>query len=317
MIVGVFGMTGTGKTTLLKRFVERAHRAIIIDPLGKLGHLGVCIPTAREFKTYWRRQYHKSWKIVLQPGKIAPKAAPREALAPFLRTAREAAVGSPPFWVFVDEVDKFGTAFSTDPEIRALADYGRNFGVSLAFVARRPACVDKTLTAQADTLYLFKAKEPRDLDYFRDVVGAGVAARLPGLAPFQALRCTGVGADPVLVDVRGAGAQAASASESLSEVALSAPQRQGVVPEASASPGGPQGDSGTQTPSVELRGDECVIVGLGELAARFGFSDTRKFRKLMLESGRLPSRRLTERRYQVRKADIVQEKLSLFRSRRE
>lgn len=305
MIVGVFGMTGTGKTTLLKRFVERADRAIIVDPLGKLGHLGVCIPTPREFKTYWRRQYHKTWKIVLQPGKIAPTAAPREALAPFLRTARQAAVGSPPFWVFVDEVDKFGTAFSTDPEIRALADYGRNFGVSLAFVARRPACVDKTLTAQADTLYLFKAKEPRDLDYFRDVVGAGVAARLPRLEPFQALRCTGVGADPVLVDVRGPGADDVSPPRSVPEAALRAPQCEGADPEASGSPPGAQSDSSTHKASVELRGDECVVVGLGELAARFGYADTRKFRKLMLESGRLASKRLTSRRYQVRKVDIL------------
>lgn len=308
MIVGVFGMTGTGKTTLLKRFVERAERAIIVDPLGKLGHLGICIPTPREFKAYWRRQYHKTWKIVLQPGKIAPRSAPREALAPFLRTAREAAIGSPPFWVFVDEVDKFGTAFSTDPEIRALADYGRNFGVSLAFVARRPACVDKTLTAQADTLYLFRAKEPRDLDYFRDVVGAGVAARLRSLAPFQALRCTGVGADPVLVDVRGAGTDDVSPPRSVAQDVLRAPQREGVGPEPSGAQGGPPSDSGTQTPSAELRGDECVIIGLGELAVRFGYADTRKFRKLMLESGRLPSRRLTSRRYEVRRVDIPEEK---------
>lgn len=308
MIVGVFGMTGTGKTTLLKRLVERADRALIVDPLGKLGHLGVCIRTQREFKTYWRRQYNASWKIVLQPGKIAPKAAPREALAPFLAIAREAAVGSPPFWVFVDEVDKFGSAFSTDPEIRALADYGRNFGISLAFVARRPACVDKTLTAQADTLYLFKAKEPRDLGYFRDVLGADVAERLPWLLPFQALRCTGVGADPVLFEVRGPGGQGPDVALALPQDATREPQREADALHPSEPPSGPESDSSMYKPSVELRGDECVIVGLGELAARFGYADTRKFRKLMLESGRLPSTRLTSRRYEVRKVDLPEEK---------
>lgn len=308
MIVGVFGMTGTGKTTLLKRLVERADRALIVDPLGKLGHLGVCIRTQREFKTYWRRQYHESWKIVLQPGKIAPKAAPREALAPFLGIAREAAVGSPPFWVFVDEVDKFGSAFSTDPEIRALADYGRNFGVSLAFVARRPACVDRTLTAQADTLYIFRTKEAVDLAYFRDVVGSAVALRLPGLAQFQALRCTGVGDDPALVDVGGAQDRAVSAPAQGPQDALRAPQSERVVSQASGGRPGPQSDSSTQTASVELKGEDCVVVGLGELAARFGYADTRKFRKLMLESGRLPSTRLTSRRYEVRKVDLPEEK---------
>lgn len=304
MIVGIFGMTGTGKTTLLKRFVERADRAIIVDPLGKLGYLGVCVSTVSEFKAYWRRQYNDHWKLILQPGKIAPRAAPREALAPFLRIAREAAIGSPPFWVFVDEVDKFGTAFSTDPEIRALADYGRNFGVSLAFVARRPACVDRTLTAQADTLYIFRTKEAVDLAYFRDVVGSAVALRLPGLGPFQALRCTGVGDDPVLVDVRGDNDRAVSASVARSEDRLRAPQPKPVDLEASASPPGSLVDSRTQTASVELKGEDCVVVGLGELAERFGYADTRKFRKLMLETGRLTARRLTSRRWEVRKVDL-------------
>ena len=294
MIVGIFGETGSGKSTLLKRLAasKQIRRAIIIDPLGKLGHLGVCVKSIAEFKRYWRKQAARDFRIIIQPGVLQPNTSPREVLAPFLHIALKAAQqGARPFWIIIDEVDRFG---KIDSEIRAVADYGRNFGVSLVFVLRRPACVDRTLTAQADTLYHLRATEEVDLDYFTHVVGKQTAARLPALANFEAIRWTGAGKDVELVMFAPTGA---SQSHGTPGAAPEAVPSSAIAAERAPAPEGPPGEA-------ELRPADCVIMGLKDLAGRFGFGCPQKFRKAILDSGRIAHRRLTKRAFMVRKSDL-------------
>lgn len=303
MIVGILGMTRQGKTTLTKRLIREPDRAIVVDPLGKLGHMGVAVRSVDEFKAYWRRNYGRRWKIVLQPGKIAPDVEPRQALAPFLRIARNVALGGEGFWVFVDEVDKFGNAFSADREIRAIADYGGNFGVSLAFNARRPACIDKTLCAQADTLYVFRTKEPRDVAYFRDVIGGELADKLPELKQFHALRCTGRGHDAVVIDVRdGGGSGGPERPPEGPDSPGEGGGGGGGILDASDSPAGGDADAPPANPFA----GPTVVLTLKELAARFAYASPTKFRVALIDSGRLPVRRHGLRRFEVPLSSLPQ-----------
>ena len=68
-------------------------------------------------------------------------------------------------------------------EIEALIRYGRHRDVELLGISRRPAEVNRDLTANANEVYIFRTHEPRDIKYFRDVIGS-VADTLPNLPAF-------------------------------------------------------------------------------------------------------------------------------------
>ncbi|KKL55885.1 hypothetical protein LCGC14_2250930 [marine sediment metagenome] len=316
MIVGIFGKTGMGKSTALKELIRRAPRVVVLDPLGKLGHLGVCVESLDEFKGYWRAQFTGGWKIILQPARLADtpevvalkaarKPGPvilRAQFAPYLELAGDVAKrGCPPFLVAVDEVDAFGSAFAADPAVRGVADYGRNFGISLAFAARRPACVDRTLTSQCSTLYVFRITEPRDLEYFGDVIGRQAAAKLPSLARFHALCWRGSGTEATIVSVMPQGAESTAAEISPgSAIApdVEKPRLQDPNPPIEENTATPP----TQTGPVDL--SECVILTLSEAATCFKFSRPHDFKVALLDSGELWHRRLARSRWAFRKADL-------------
>lgn len=302
MIIGIFGRTGTGKTTLLKRIARQADRAIIVDPNNKLGHLGVCVRSVAEFKGYWRRQFDERWRIVLQPSKIDPDKRPRDVLAPFVMLAFSVARGGcPQFWVIVDEVDTFGSAGSPDNNLRAVVDRGRNFGISFAFAARRPACVDRTLTSQCSTVYLFQAQEKVDIVYFREVCGDEVASRLPNLSPFFAVRKAGKEIELVAISPEGVEAAPAKPHSAPETAEQGAPRP--VVGGQCAHSAIPAGAQNADPMPAMPEGPKMVLT-LAELAAAFGYADPHKFRLAVLDTGRVWHRRISRSRIEVLASDI-------------
>lgn len=308
MIIGIFGKTGTGKTVLLKRVIAQGHRVLVVDPLGKLGHLGVVPADMAEFKGYWRQQYNARWRIVLQPERLPPPPAPtddtlRNRLDPYLAVARGAVKGSDLVWLVIDEVDTFG---AIDREIRAVADYGRNSGLSLAFAARRPAVVDKTLTSQCSALYVFCTTGVRDLEYFRQVVGPQAAARLPGLRTHEALHWKGDEATASIVTVAPAdgGSHHNKPSPTGGDRGGPSPVRKGGAPDPKEARA--EGAPGPGTSPGRLVPSDCVVLTLGQLAVAYGYAptSTARFRRLMIDSGRLRAERVARGRYLVRRADL-------------
>lgn len=266
-IRGIFGRKGTGKSTLLAGMVRSEERVILVDPMGEHGELGVVVRSMASFKRYWKKSYKGKWRIVLQPHVLDPSKPPREALAPYLELIQRAAREGPPFVLVVDEVDVFGDSLHEDPALALVANYGRHFGISLIFAARRPRAVPRTLTSQADELWLYQTTEPVDIDYLRAFIGREAAARLPILPRHVVLRWS-AGGDVALHQV--------TASGELTEFA----------------------GTFVETPAVERSG-ETVILTLGELAARYGFSNPQKFRAAVIEGGRLEVRRLSRSRWEV------------------
>lgn len=55
---------------------------------------------------------------------------------------------------------------------------------------------------------------------------------------------------------------------------------------------------------ADLRGAETVCLSLTDLADKFEYSDADRFRRMVLERGRIPFRRVSRNRWQVRKDDL-------------
>jgi DNA helicase HerA-like ATPase len=71
-----------------------------------------------------------------------------------------------------------------DAGVENLIRYGRHQDVELIGISRRPAEVNRDLTANANEIYIFRTHEPRDIAYFREILGSDVADSLPSLPKF-------------------------------------------------------------------------------------------------------------------------------------
>lgn len=185
MIVGIFGTTGSGKSTLFKRIVRAARRAIVVDPLSEHADLGVCPRTVEEFRDYWRRNRNaERWKIVLQPIVIDGRRDPSEVLDPYLSLI---ARGGREYILAVDEVDTFVSLHGRHPDISTVVNYGRHWGIHLVAVARRTQAVPAEIIAQCSDLYVFRMTRPGDVDYLEPYVGPDIASRIRTLQTWECI----------------------------------------------------------------------------------------------------------------------------------
>ena len=70
-----------------------------------------------------------------------------------------------------EEIDMGTSSNYTPPPLVKIICQGRHKGISHFGTTRRPTEVPKLLTSQANKLYIFKTHEPRDVDYFKQVMG--------------------------------------------------------------------------------------------------------------------------------------------------
>jgi hypothetical protein len=73
-----------------------------------------------------------------------------------------------------------------------LVQAGRHRGLHIIACSRRPYRMNRTLTALATRMAIFRTTEPRDLRYFGEYVGAA-ASQLPTLRDYHALDWTETG----------------------------------------------------------------------------------------------------------------------------
>lgn len=187
MICGIFGRTGTGKSTLFKAMVRASRRCIVIDPKSEHHDIGAVVASYDEFKAHWNANYRAGrWHIVLQPAalKELDTAEPREALRPYLKAV---AWKGKRYLVAIDEVDRFMTIHKTDRDISTIINLGRAWGVHLVAVARRGQAVHNELISQCSDLYLFQMTKDNDVDYFTEFIGEENADRVRRLDTYECL----------------------------------------------------------------------------------------------------------------------------------
>jgi len=156
-VSGAFAMPGEGKTELVRLLWTLFPRAIALDTQvvdGKGEYPGIVARNPRELlKGIRKRLGEPRWKISYR-GDVIP--AIFDALAAI-----------PNYLLVVEEADKYGTGSHCPKGLYAMAHHGRRFGQALALVSRRPANIAKDLTATIEGLYLWRAVEPGDRDYFK------------------------------------------------------------------------------------------------------------------------------------------------------
>ncbi|NVM23722.1 MAG: hypothetical protein HWN68_18330 [Desulfobacterales bacterium] len=166
-IIFVSGQRGSGKTTWIKSHLRDLNRYLLYDTLGEYE-----APTRfldiESLLEYCKAKREGFFEVVFDP--------PNDEDFPvFCRIA----LAVRRIYVVIEEMDLFSKPSETPIELQRLIKYGRHYEINIIGVSRRPAEVSRLFTSQATRFILFKQIEPRDIAYFRSIIGPQ-AEILPG-----------------------------------------------------------------------------------------------------------------------------------------
>lgn len=181
MVINFFGRRGSGKTTAIRGQLQDCRApVIIIDILGNYADLENCYHThdLGDLIHALKQNHSRQNEFMF----FCLKSHSPTLAANYLSAVIWELNGGT---LVLDEVDsiqvKEGSCF--DKYIR----YGRNHHGDLITGCRRPAELDKNITAAGNKFYCFNTHEPRDIEYFQNALFGERATMLLNLPPYHGL----------------------------------------------------------------------------------------------------------------------------------
>ncbi len=175
------GVTESGKDYLLRRlFLDKAPRALILDPLGehvmtrRLGSRNYEATTLEDLRAVLKRAAREGqqWRIICHIDPTTQGAALARMLLPAVLRERGAypeTVGG--MALYCGELSMFAPT-SAAPEIAALWTRGRHVGLSIFGATQRPHGVAVVVRSMSRFLVVCRTHEPRDLSYLGAALGS-------------------------------------------------------------------------------------------------------------------------------------------------
>lgn len=182
-IVGIFGIAGHGKSTMIRHLIRPLPRVLALDigiddyegatVVGSVGLAAMIV----EGRDRYRLVY------------AAYERTEEEAVEDAVKLTRAYAETYPgrPQWLVMDEADLFAPSRGISRPMRDAIARGRHWALSIIYASRRPAEVNRLLTSQTTRFIVFRTREPGDLRYLKAFVGEEAADRAPTLPKFAYL----------------------------------------------------------------------------------------------------------------------------------
>lgn len=92
-----------------------------------------------------------------------------------------------------EELDIFAQPQRMTLAFQQLIKRGRHKDIRFVGITQRPFGIDRTITSQADRIFVFKTDEPRDVKYLCELLGEEIRAELEALEPYEYLECSDTG----------------------------------------------------------------------------------------------------------------------------
>jgi hypothetical protein len=174
IITLIFGKRGSGKSFLGKKLIAGHKRYLVYDTLGEYID-GVVIESFDVLKLFWGSTYVKDFRIIYRP--LDPERE-FEKICDLVWN-----LGNMTF--LIEEVDCFCKPQSICMPFGSIIQRGRHRNITLIGVTQRPHGIARLLTSQAKQMCIFNTTEPRDVDYFRQVVGDCLVERVTALKQYE------------------------------------------------------------------------------------------------------------------------------------
>lgn len=155
------------------RLESWAPRVLILNPM----RLRWGAPNVAAAAHLDRLMAAETWRIAVTPSDLRPQEF--DAVAEHA-TKRAYELGD--VLVCADEIDQLSERV---PALESIVRWGRNRRISVCATARRPAEVQRNITANLTHLTIFNISEPRDLEYLRHFSLGESVSEAPLLGKFQ------------------------------------------------------------------------------------------------------------------------------------
>ena len=153
-IVGFFGKAGSGKSFKIQQVLDYFPRPVFILDTQNEFDEGLQFDDAEVLQAYLIEGHPNASGIYVL------NATTDEDFDRFFLIL---STGQFPATVVIDEADLFCTPYNINGDLSRIIKYGRHWEQNIVYAARRPAEVNRNLTAQSDCLVSFKQTEPRDI----------------------------------------------------------------------------------------------------------------------------------------------------------
>ena len=192
--VGIFGASGSGKTTKARELTANLNRIVFIDPLGdftKTRGVKVIFGDVAAFKKIIVQNFSKGFKIVFVPnfGEVEQQLNDICYFLVKLQAGYLTGLHGAQITLCVDELDEgFRSGImqrNAKNGFGYLCKRGRHFGINLIGISQRTAQVDVCFRGNLSDLYLFRHVDPIDTQKAVDMIGRDYKTRFMQLDNFH------------------------------------------------------------------------------------------------------------------------------------
>jgi len=152
-IIGVMGKKGSGKTELVKKYIPKLKRAIIIDPMHEY-HESTIVYNWRDLVGFIDEFKDLEFRVIFRPADF-------EDVNMFFVIANNVNR----YTLVVEEVENWCDSRRIHPDFEKMISFGRHGERNIIWISRSPFEINRDLTRQTDVLISFRQTEPVDLKY--------------------------------------------------------------------------------------------------------------------------------------------------------
>lgn len=186
--IGVYGASGSGKSTKKNLLVCGAPRLVSFDPFAE-GSKGAINTSAKDFRFALVKHWTTRFNINVIPT-YGREMAELHAVSLAIRDAQVATGAKVPLTFVVEEMNTAFpvTALPTQyPGFGELCSRGRHFNINLVGVSQRIAEINTRWRGNTSCFFLFRQADARDQATAARMLPQGWGAKLTALADFQYL----------------------------------------------------------------------------------------------------------------------------------
>ena len=188
--IGVFGRSGSGKSTYVKNLIRDERRLVVFDPCDEYRTLKKTTPAGVLGAA--KRSY-RDFRLRVVPTGGGGEAAALSRLCDVLKLIQEPykqnMAGAPELVLVVEEMNlSFPVHGGAEkaPAFAELCSRGRHWGIEIVGVSQRIAEVSTRFRGNLTEAVIFEQREPRDIKAAADALGAP-RWRVEELLPFEYL----------------------------------------------------------------------------------------------------------------------------------